>query len=231
MPYLCNGTDNSYCNQLWNACSNVTITNSPFEPGLQQTPSKAAALNSFYKDNNGFCTGKSNQGSSLCFNGTPLKLSEAAVNTPPAGMCLERLDNASQGYYLNLIPHPDGSDRVFVNTQAGLMYMANTKDFAIDYQAPFLNISHRTESNNELGFMGIAFHPNYLNNGRFLISYNCDTTKWPDCVAECGCGGVNLCTRTNTTCRYSAVVAEYTVNATKVTPKTVLLSLTIITFC
>ncbi|KAG0599114.1 hypothetical protein M758_12G129000 [Ceratodon purpureus] len=229
VPYLCTNGTGSYCNQLWNACSTVAITNSPFEPNLQNGTSKStAALNSFYSNDITFCTGSAPQPSSgsFCFNGTAFKLPEPVANTAPAAICLERLDNSTKGYYLNLIPHPDGSDRVFVNTQDGLMYMANVpepgsgKPFAIDYGAPFLNITHRTLNKGELGFMGMAFHPDFLSNGRFFISYNCDMTKNPDCKAVCGCGSANFCNASAVYCQYSAIVAEYTVNATGVTPQT-----------
>jgi hypothetical protein len=208
----------------------VAITNSPFEPTLQNSTSKTtAALSSFYANDVAFCTGSSApQPSSFCFNGsTPFQLPEPVANTPPAGICLERLDTAPKGYYLNLIPHPDGSNRVFVNTQDGLMYMANVTEpgsggpFSIDYGAPFLNITQRTLSKGELGFMGMAFHPDFLSNGRLFISYECNMTKHPDCKAECGCSRVNGCNTTAVHCQYSAIVAEYTVNATGVTPQTV----------
>ncbi|XP_024383079.1 HIPL1 protein isoform X1 [Physcomitrium patens] len=242
VPFLCTSGANNYCNQVWTACENVTIPNSPFEPGLQErgnsTSKASASLASFYKNNDtSFCISSAAPlaAENVCFAGTPMKVAEPVSYTPPAGICLERLDNATEptgkGYYLNLIPHPDGSDRVFVNTQSGLMYMANVSQpgsggpFIIDYSAPFLNISHRTTSNGELGFMGIAFHPDYLNNGRFFISYDCDSRKWPDCLAPCGCSSVNRCNISAlgaNACQYSAIVAEYTVNASGTTPATAL---------
>lgn len=231
VPYLCASGNGSYCNQVWGACANVNITNSPFEPGLQSignSSSKAtAALNKFYSNDTAFCAGAappSSAAGGFCFSGTPLKLPQPIVHSPPAGICLEKLEDAQKGYFLNLIPHPDGSDRVFVNTQAGLMYMATLsepgsgKPLTIDYSKPFLNISHRTEGKGELGFMGMAFHPDFLNNGRFFISYNCNTTKFPDCKGACGCSSVNRCSNVSNACTWSAIVAEYTVNATGVTP-------------
>ena len=83
--------------------------NSPFQPTLENGTSKAtAALNSFYTDNTTFCTGAAPEPSSagFCFNGTPLELPQPVANTPPTGICLERLDNAPRGYYLNLVPQP-----------------------------------------------------------------------------------------------------------------------------
>lgn len=170
---------------------------------------------------------------SFCFNGTAFTVPPPITHTPAAKMCIERMDNATagRGYFLNLVPHPDGSDRAFVNNQAGQMYLVDIpepgsgKPFGIDYNAPFLDISAKTISQGELGFMGIAFHPDFVNNGRFFISYNCDSTVHGDCKGTCGCSTVN--NRCNLTvigsegCRYSAIVSEYTINATGVTPSTV----------
>lgn len=217
----------------------MNITNSPFEPGLgnpgTNTSSKAsAALDSFYNNGTDFCAGAAPAPSdgNVCFNGTPFVVPTPVAHTAPAGMCLERLDNATagRGYYLNLVPHPDGSNRVFVNTQDGHMYLVNVSEpgtgvpFGIDYAAPFLNISARTQSKGELGFMGMAFHPDFLNNGRFFVSYDCDSRIHPDCKGQCGCSTINRCNLTTVgsgACQYSAIVAEYTVNATGVTPATV----------
>jgi hypothetical protein len=232
---LCTSGTNSYCNQLWSACASVDISNSPFEPVLQNGSAKATApLSSFYNSSADFCAGETAGSDSFCFNGTALQLPPLVAHTPPAGMCLERLDNATAGfgYYLNLVPHPDGSDRVFVNTQDGHVFLVNVslpgsgQPFGIDYSSPFLDISNRTISSGELGMMGIVFHPNFLNNGRFFISYDCDSTKFPDCKAsQCGCSantGCNLTAIGPSVCQFSAIVAEYTVNATGVTPQTVI---------
>ncbi|KAK7840535.1 hipl1 protein [Quercus suber] len=35
-------------------------------------------------------------------------------------------------------------------------------------------------SDAEFGMLGIAFHPNFQQNGRFFVSFNCDKAKWPD---------------------------------------------------
>ena len=216
----------------------MNISNSPFQPSLQNTSTKASApLSSFYNNSTDFCTGEAPASAfgDFCFNGTALQLPPPEAHTPPAGMCLERLDNATagNGYYLNLVPHPDGSDRVFVNTQNGYIYLVNVsepgsgKPFGIDFTKPFLNISARTLNSGELGLMGFAFHPDFLNNGRFFISYDCDTRIVPDCKAQCGCSAIYHCNLTvvgPNACQYSAIVAEYTVNATGVTPQTVFIS-------
>ena len=242
VPYLCTNGTTSYCSQVWSACAKVNITNSIFQPGLQifpNTSSKASApLNTFYTSQAAFCAGAAPQSAAgnFCFSGTPFVVPQASANyTPPAGICLEKVLNIStavgdSGIYLNMVPHPDGSSRVFLSTQAGLVWLANVsktasgQPFSVDFSTPFLNISSRTIVSDEIGMMGLAFHPNFVNNGRFFVSYDCDSKKHPDCVATCGCQRANGCNVTQVganACQYSAIVAEYSANATGSTPSTV----------
>lgn len=243
VPYLCTNGTTSYCSQVWSACANVNITNTIFQPGLQifpNTSSKASApLNSFYTSQASFCAGAAPQSAAgnFCFSGTPFVVPPASANyTAPAGICLEKVLNISRavgdsGIYLNMVPHPDGSSRVFLSTQAGLVWLANVsktasgQPFSVDFSAPFLNISSRIIVSNEIGMMGLAFHPNFVNNGRFFVSYDCDSRKHTDCVATCGCQLANGCNVTKigaNACQYSAIVAEYSANATGSTPSAVI---------
>lgn len=234
VPYLCSNGTNSYCSQVWNACSNVSITNSPFDPsllgGTNSSVTKAGvALDNLYNTETDFCTrlGPSTVAGNFCFDGTPFKVPAAGPYTPPGGICLEKVVNASDGMYLNLVPHPDKSKRAFLSTQSGYVFLANISDpssgqaFSIDFSAPFLNLTSRIRVDNELGMMGLAFHPNFVNNGRFFVSYDCDTHNVSDCAAQCGCSpanGCNVAAIGPEACRYSAIVAEYTVNASGVSP-------------
>src|SRR5207247_3084578 len=67
----------------------------------------------------------------------------------------------------------DGSNRVFVATQHGVIHV-----FPNDQKATrtnvFLDIQERVfynDNENEQGFLGLAFHPNYKKNGQFFIFY------------------------------------------------------------
>src|SRR5256885_1750068 len=42
-------------------------------------------------------------------------------------------------------------------------------------ETPFLEISSRVRSGGEQGLLGLAFHPDYRGNGRFIINYNRDS--------------------------------------------------------
>jgi glucose/arabinose dehydrogenase len=72
----------------------------------------------------------------------------------------------------------DGTNRVFVATQHGVIHV-----FPNDQQATrtrvFLDIQDRVrydDNQNEEGFLGLAFHPNYKKNGEFFVFY---TVKKP----------------------------------------------------
>ena len=74
---------------------------------------------------------------------------------------------------LELTDAGDGSNRVFVVTQKGVIYVfPNRKDVTKDECRVFLDWSHivRTDENEE-GMMGLAFHPNFRKNGTFYVYY------------------------------------------------------------
>lgn len=62
-----------------------------------------------------------------------------------------------------------GDDRLFIVQQGGQIRILNT-DGTID-PTPFLNVSSIISSGGERGLLGLAFHPDYANNGRFFINY------------------------------------------------------------
>src|SRR5215210_486220 len=62
---------------------------------------------------------------------------------------------------------PDGSGRLFVIEKAGRIRILE-KDQLLE--APFLDITDRVGSEgNEQGLLGLAFHPQYQENGRFFV--------------------------------------------------------------
>jgi len=64
---------------------------------------------------------------------------------------------------------PDGSGRLFVIEKPGRIRILEN-DQLVD--APFLDITDRVGSGgNEQGLLGLAFHPQYAQNGRFFVNY------------------------------------------------------------
>src|SRR5262245_8323099 len=72
-----------------------------------------------------------------------------------------------------LIDPSDGSHRLFVVDQTGLIWILSDGK---RIEKPFLDIRERVVKLNsfydERGLLGLAFHPDFANNGRFYISYS-----------------------------------------------------------
>jgi glucose/arabinose dehydrogenase len=63
----------------------------------------------------------------------------------------------------------DGSGRLFVIEKPGRIRIIQNGQLL---ETPFLNISDRVnDSGNEMGLLGLAFHPNYPQNGFFFVNY------------------------------------------------------------
>jgi glucose/arabinose dehydrogenase len=72
----------------------------------------------------------------------------------------------------------DGSNRVFVATQHGVIHVFPNDQSATQTRV-FLDIHERVfynDNENEQGFLGLAFHPRYRENGEFFVFY---TVKKP----------------------------------------------------
>ncbi|MEX1223691.1 MAG: PQQ-dependent sugar dehydrogenase, partial [Pirellulales bacterium] len=68
---------------------------------------------------------------------------------------------------------PDDSDRIFVGEQRGKIYVFEN-DQDVQEKKLFLDFSDKVtykDTENEEGFLGLAFHPNYKENGEFFVYY------------------------------------------------------------
>ncbi len=69
---------------------------------------------------------------------------------------------------------PDDSGRLFVTDQAGEIWIITAEGELLD--EPFLDLSDEIvelmEGFDERGLLGLAFHPNYAENGRFFVYYS-----------------------------------------------------------
>src|SRR5215208_3347351 len=72
-----------------------------------------------------------------------------------------------------LIPVNEGRHRLFVVDQTGLIWILSGKR---RLETPFLDLRpHVVELNSfydERGLLGLAFHPDYVTNGHFYVSYS-----------------------------------------------------------
>ena len=74
----------------------------------------------------------------------------------------------------------DGSQRIFVVEQKGIIRSVPQSDPEIEEADVFLNIKKQVaykDNQNEEGLLGLAFHPNYKKNGHFFVYYT--TTEEP----------------------------------------------------
>ena len=64
----------------------------------------------------------------------------------------------------------DDSDRLFILEQEGIIYVIEN-DQDTDDKSIFLDIHHKVSFGGEMGLLGLAFHPNFEDNGLFYIDY------------------------------------------------------------
>ncbi len=73
----------------------------------------------------------------------------------------------------------DGSNRVFIPSQLGKIYVL-PNDPSVEEPELFMDISDRVvyeDKQNEKGLLGLAFHPKYRENGEFFVYYTPTDTK------------------------------------------------------
>ena len=75
----------------------------------------------------------------------------------------------------------DGSDRLFVVERGGRIWIVNRDRTVVPM--PFLDIGSRVVSSGEQGLLGLAFHPQYAETGRFYVAYT-RQADGADIVAE-----------------------------------------------
>ncbi|XP_040990457.1 HIPL1 protein-like [Juglans microcarpa x Juglans regia] len=246
VPVLCNSTVSAnssqsnqaatnFCSSVWDTCQNVSFLNSPFAPSLKgqvgvPLDSNASKLTQYWQSETDFCNafgGASGDGS-VCFGGQPVTLNNTGTPSPPHGLCLEKIGNGS---YLNMVAHPDGSNRAFFSNQPGKIWMATIPRqgaggaLELDESNPFVDLTDEVYFDTIFGMMGMAFHPNFSQNGRFFASFTCDKVRWQGCTGRCSCNSDVNCDPSKLgpdngaqPCQHQIVVAEYTVNGTSSQP-------------
>ncbi|KAH0458940.1 hypothetical protein IEQ34_011754 [Dendrobium chrysotoxum] len=238
VPVLCNNAKSNeasvdFCNKVWNTCKNEKIQNSLFSAAASASasePISSSKLTDHWKSSTEFCKalGGSADTESICFNGTSVSFKNTVDLSPPQGICVEKIGNGS---YLSMEPHPDGSNRVFLSDQAGLIWLASvpTQDSGgtldLNESNIFLDLTDMVHADTEFGVMGLAFHPNFTKNGRFFVSFNCDKVQVASCSGRCSCNSEVGCDPSkldlvdgDQLCRYQSVVSEFTANSSSSTP-------------
>lgn len=102
--------------------------------------------------------------------GSPVAPTPAPTPTPGGDVPPLRLSPVASGFDLPLYvaSEPDDASRLYVLEQTGrVMLVAG----GVVRETPFLDLSDRVVCCGERGLLGIAFHPDYADNGRFFVNY------------------------------------------------------------
>jgi glucose/arabinose dehydrogenase len=100
------------------------------------------------------------------------------ASMPASAQVDVKLEKVAEGltHPLLLVSPPDGTKRRFIIEQIGVIRILMPDGKLLD--EPFLNIRNRIHPNpllpdfDERGLLGLAFHPDYRNNGRFFVAYS-----------------------------------------------------------
>ena len=94
---------------------------------------------------------------------------ESGTSDPPDGAEPVALEQVASGLSFPLyLTAPVGDPRLFIVEKGGRIRIV--KDGAL-LPTPFLDISGQVSGGNEQGLLGLAFHPQYATNGRFVVHY------------------------------------------------------------
>lgn len=132
-------------------------------PAAEETPAETAVME------------ETPTGAAAAETGTP-EGTEAAIPETGEGAVEVDLELVAEGFASPLVflPDPAGGQRFFVADQTGQIYIIDEQGQRMD--EPFLDLSDRMvdldEGYDERGLLGLAFHPDYAENGRFFVYYS-----------------------------------------------------------
>ncbi len=95
----------------------------------------------------------------------PTPSAEPEPEGPPALRLSEVVSGLSSPLYA---VSPPGDPRLFVLEQTGAVQLLEDGQLQDE---PFLDLSELLEGRGERGLLGLAFHPDYASNGRFIVDY------------------------------------------------------------
>ncbi len=95
---------------------------------------------------------------------------QAAASTPETGSPEVSLEPVVSGLEqpTSVVSAADGSGRLFITQKTGLARVIAGGEVL---NTPFLDLTGAVSTSSEQGLLGLAFHPNYAENGRFFVNY------------------------------------------------------------
>jgi len=105
------------------------------------------------------------------------------LDGPPLPYPALRLESIATGFDepVGLSHAGDGSGRLFIVEQRGTIQVRKNGQIV---KKLFLDIRERVTAGGELGLLGLAFHPNFLRNGRFFVNYTSRTGGLHTTISE-----------------------------------------------
>ena len=171
-PWLCR----SYCELAYQNCNKALLQMfnlSHSDYNVSMTP---ATNDELIADSQRFCSQVITSKSPYCYpdilEGPNIKGSFSSTPTGDLGcVCLKPIATGLRRP--NTIKHSgDGTGRLFIIEQFGLIRILTPDNIIL--RRPFLNIRGRVyafRGGDERGLLGLAFHPNYTENGKFYVYY------------------------------------------------------------
>ncbi|EEC69492.1 hypothetical protein OsI_38711 [Oryza sativa Indica Group] len=112
---------------------------------------------------------------------------------PPHAICVERIH--AVGSYTAVAEFPDGSGRLLLVSQDGKMIWLVTffSGGGSAITTLFLDLSDMVVGHGAdgVGIKGIAFDPDFINNGCYYVSLTCDSVSSSNCGAAAAAAGAN----------------------------------------
>lgn len=173
-PWLCRG----YCEEAYQHCHQALLgmfklKHSDF--GVSEHPQSFQQL---VEDSQTFCSQVIAEESPYCYpdvlSGPSIQGSFSSTPTGDLGcICVKPVATGLRNP-LSALHSGDGSGRLFIIEQIGLIRILTANNTLLTQ--PFLDIQSRvlisTRQGDERGLLGLAFHPNYRDNGKFYIYYS-----------------------------------------------------------
>jgi glucose/arabinose dehydrogenase len=88
----------------------------------------------------------------------------------------EAFPNLTFEFPVDIQSPKDGTNRIFVLSQSGVVYVFDNNP-EVKEKKTFLDIREKVLYGGEMGLLGLAFHPNYKENGFFYLDYTTDNPR------------------------------------------------------
>ena len=105
----------------------------------------------------------------LLLNQHAFALAQSPESPEPASYALTLSPILTHGLRQPVFLGHAGDHRLFILEQSGRVRILQNKTLL---PTPFLDVSGRVALGGEMGLLGLAFHPDFQNNGRFFINYS-----------------------------------------------------------